>query len=409
MKNNKIQTILLSRFVSSLGDQFMMFALPLIVLNLTKDVGKSGFVFGIEWGSRSVWLLVAGNLLVKFGNSKITLFTEFSKMASAFFAIISFYVGKDFSFPIIILSAILLSCSSAQTLILLEKQIAELSSCREELSKNQARLQSVQQVTLIGGPMLAALFLGLFNHLAVLKITLSIYAISFIFQFFSHRKNSLNTTKENMQNARSSIFKNFIETIQLLQSYPKLKNTMILAFILNVGIGIAMSTNAFVVTNTFGLSESHYSFLAIFSALTSIFLMMNTSYILKKFKLEDVSTVSFLLCAVGLSLMGFAREIVIYIVGYSFLIAFCGVFNVCMRTQRAMVIPAKKLSQNVSVLVFLIQVSLPVSGLLVYLVGKKVDLQNVFLINSCFFVCTLMILHKNIGFTFLRNRFGVKK
>ncbi len=80
MSRYQIMRFMAGRFLSALGDQFLLFAAPLIVYQATGSVAKSGLAFLIEWTPRILFLPVAGFFADRFNHRHLYLVADFSRV-----------------------------------------------------------------------------------------------------------------------------------------------------------------------------------------------------------------------------------------------------------------------------------------------------------------------------------------
>jgi len=163
----KLKTIqfLLSRFCSALGDQFLLFAVPLIIYKNTQNISLVGLAFFIEWTPRVLSLPLAGTFSDRWGGKKVYLLADFIRMIACLFGflLMNLFPSKIF----IITSSVMGICAFfyAQAFIALEATVPKLVD-QSDLSKAQSILQGIDQTSSILGPALAAISVLYINTLS---------------------------------------------------------------------------------------------------------------------------------------------------------------------------------------------------------------------------------------------------
>src|SRR4051794_9009631 len=67
----RFQRFMAARFITTLGDNFLLFALPLIVLKITGSLRMAGLAFFIEWLPRVLSLPFAGAIVDRVGGLRV--------------------------------------------------------------------------------------------------------------------------------------------------------------------------------------------------------------------------------------------------------------------------------------------------------------------------------------------------
>lgn len=77
--------------------------------------------------------------------------------------------------------------------------------------------------------------------------------------------------------------------------------------------------------------------------------------------------------------------------GYILIMACDGLYNVYVRTNRAIIIPKEHLDKTIGVIVLINQLSLPLAGLLLAAFAKYSGVQGLFLITSLCLIPLLVV------------------
>jgi hypothetical protein len=245
------------RFISALGDQILLFAVPLLVYKITGSISMSGLAFFIEWLPRLISLPFAGALSDKLGGVHVYLFSDGMRAvicSMAFMLILNF---PQHAF--LVISLLMGACAFfyAQSFIAMEASIPMLVG-KENVAHAQSLLQGVEQSALIFGPLLSSLLLLMLP----IKASLLLAGMCFLFSFIGigiikkynktlHTILSKKTTKApllvDMKRGWNIFFKN--KKIVLLS---------ILTIMINLIWGLCLSTTAALITGFYHLDTKIY-------------------------------------------------------------------------------------------------------------------------------------------------------
>lgn len=191
LRNTNFRWLLGGGLVSMLGDQFSMLALPWLVLSLTNDSFSLGIAVALMGAPRAVLILLGGAiadrysprrvlLLSKYANAVILLalagllWLDQASLALAYAAALALGIAAAFAIP-------------AGTAIL--PQAVPASS----LQKANGLQMGVRQLSLLAGPLLAALVLGArdggqHTPMATLAAAFAIDELTFVFSAWTLRQ-----------------------------------------------------------------------------------------------------------------------------------------------------------------------------------------------------------------------------
>ncbi|MGZ8321070.1 MAG: MFS transporter [Telluria sp.] len=147
--------------ISALGDQFTMIALPWLVLTLTGDPLALGLVIATMSVPRAIFMLAGGALVDRFSPKLVLMI---SKFANAFLLgiLATLVLSGNATMPAVYALALLLGLASAFSIpsgtSLLPHVVAP-----EHVARANGMLMGMRQVTMLSGPLLAALVFALFG------------------------------------------------------------------------------------------------------------------------------------------------------------------------------------------------------------------------------------------------------
>ncbi len=182
-KSNRNLNLLLSgQFVSQVGDKFYMIALSFMVLHTTGSTAKMGTVLAAALIPSLVLGLVAGTFIDRCNRKMIIVGTDF--LRGIIITIVAcFYYFDLLSFPVILISQVLLSINSAffdPTISAVIPQIVE----QEDLIKANSKHQFINGFATIIGPAAGGIFVATLGYTAVFAVNAASFFISTIFELF---------------------------------------------------------------------------------------------------------------------------------------------------------------------------------------------------------------------------------
>ncbi len=277
---------------------------------------------------------------------------------------------------------------SAQAFIALEATLPRLLK-NTELPKAHSTLQASDQLSQILGPALAGFAMSALNSNILFLIAglgFSISAVNIL---------TLSLINADIKPVKIKIFEDLAKGFQILKSSVSLQKLVVLAALTNLMIGTTSASSAAIVTGTFQQSDYKFGFLNTGSGLLSLFSFLLVPWFMRRYGLITVARYSYFTMICGTALMAFAPNFLVFTAGFAVLLGFCGVFNVCMRTELGTIVPKEHLGKTVALTVLLNQAVIPLSGLLVSKFAPIYGAQNVLLAAGiCAGLCGTTLLLK---------------
>lgn len=384
--NKQLISFLIVRFLSSVGDQLLLFAVPLLVYKATNSIAMSGLAFFIEWMPRIISLPFAGVFSDRFGGRKVYLIADSSR---AIICTIGFCLITAFPHYIFYFVSILMALSAifyAQAFIAQESTIPTLVP-QEDLHKAQSMVQTIEQTAMIVGPLLGSLF-STFLPISDLLVIIAIsFSASFVGMFLLkgfYRNNTFSKA------SKSNILQNMYEGLLILGKSKKLIWLCVNTILVNLIWGLILATSAAFVTGTFNKSTAIFGYLQTTSGIVSIFALLITPRIINSTSIRIVGMISFGLIIMGAFLVGSNSSFLTFILGYLIILSMDGVFNIYIRTERAKIIPKEHMGKTIGLIVFVNQLSVPISGLLVAKYSAIIGADKLFIVMG-FIVSSLFV------------------
>jgi hypothetical protein len=166
--------------------------------------------------------------------------------------------------------------------------------------------------------------------------------------------------------------------VRSLRAEPVLLSLVGLTMTVNLMVGISTATGAALTVGHFGQSDSVFASLQMTVGVLSLATLFLMPWLLRRVSVYRIGIVSFAAIAVGGTLVAVAPLFPLYVLGYGLCIGMCGLFNVFIRIERLHWIKEAERGRVISLIVLLNQSTMPLSGLLVAVVGGWLPVQALF-------------------------------
>lgn len=374
--NALVARFIASRLCSSLGDQVLMFAVPLIVYRYTNSVSMSGSAFFIEWLPRLLLLPIAGTITDRVGGPRLYAVADGLRGAAslAAAAIVLFFPAQTFAavVALIALSAIVYS----QVMVATEVTIARLVDT-EHMAKAQSLLQAVEQSAYIVGPALAAVSAIWLPPVALLWGIAALFAGSAALAWTLRSRLAVALPVVS-QHADHRVIGDLLLGLRIVRRTPVVVKLTALGMAANLLVGFAFATGAAMTVGRFGLANGFYGVLQIVIGAIALLSYALIPRLVKRVSVFTIGMGSYAGIVVGGLLMGIAPTFAFYAVGVALASGLCGLFNVYVRSERIQWIAQEDLGKTLGVIAMLNQAALPFAGLVVWLIGTRINIQILF-------------------------------
>lgn len=363
-----IARMMIGRFTSGFADQFLMFAVPLLIFKTTGSVTKSGIIFFIEWLPRVISLPIAGAIVSKVGRMKTLIFADlFRAIALAItFLLIQRLSPQSWFWPLALGSA---TCSFlyAQSFIALESALPQVMK-RSEIYKGQSFLQISEQSSLLLAPLVAGFISTHFSMEVLIIMAAFLFFIACIntynLKIYIHfEDNDKLVEKDGVWISKA------LTGFRAMSKHPKLVAMVIVALFINLMIGTIFTLNPAIAVGMFGVSDQNYGLLNAFVGLSGIGILLLIPFLKSTTSLENIAKVALLMLIAFAIMVSLTINFHTHLIGFGGLLASTMIFNVYMRTTRANLIDSTDLPRVIATMVFLNQLAMPASGLIVSKLG----------------------------------------
>src|SRR3990167_2696141 len=375
--NKLLMKFMIIRFFSSLGDQILLFTIPLLVYKATHNIAMSGLAFFIEWLPRVLSLPFAGSLTDQFGGRRIYLFADFIRAMMCILGFILINLLPHFTFYIA--SLLMGGCAFfyAQAFIAQESTIPTMVASTD-LHKAQSMIQTLEQTTLVVGPFVASVLSYYLPIADLLLVTSIVFIMGFV--GMSLLKNFSVTNQQ--KKIRQHVLQDMCMGAHIIFHNKKLIWLSVLTVIVNLIWGLALATDAAMVTGYFSKTTLDFGFIQTLCGILSITVLLLTPIIINRMSINFIGILSYGLIIAGGIAISLSSHYWIFGIGYLLIISMDGVFNIYIRTERAKIIPKEHLGKTIGLIVLINQLSIPLSGLLVANFSSNFGVKNLYLIVS---------------------------
>lgn len=194
LRNSNFRWLLGGGLVSMLGDQFSMLALPWLVLSLTGDSLSLGIAVALMGAPRAVLILLGGTVADRYSPRRVLLLSKYAN-AVILLALAGLLMLEQASLALAYAAALALGIASAFA-IPAGTAILPQAVPPQALQNANGLQMGARQLSLLAGPLLAALVLGAHEGarqtpMAALAAAFAIDALTFVFSAWTLRQVTL--------------------------------------------------------------------------------------------------------------------------------------------------------------------------------------------------------------------------
>jgi len=373
-----------SMFAARLADQFLLFVVPLVVYQTTQSVSLSGLAYAAETLPRVLFYPVCGVLSDRYSPLRLMQLSQIGRAVICVLGLIGFalFDGLGWVVGISAICGLLTTQGFMAREVLLPQIFA-----RARFEKIQSVSQSVNQASIVLGPLLAATLFAISNWQTVVVVAAVLFAIAELSMMIWRHFNQtpIAATDEN-----PSWIAPFKTAFSHLISLPGLKRVIALTASVNLVFGITLATSAAMVTGLHGQSEEHYALLQTVGAAFTIIVLMLVGA--SRLSVGRIGLISFAGVFLGGVLTAISPGYWLYMVGFAVVLGFDGMFNIYIRTVRQKIIPARDYGKTTGVIILFNNMTQPIAGLLVGLTGSLAQTSWLILVLSLVMLVSGLVL-----------------
>ncbi|MBC3207203.1 MFS transporter [Pseudomonas sp. SWRI111] len=355
-----------------LAEQTVLFAVPLMIFQLTGNVRYSGIAFALEWLPALIAYPFAGLLADRFGGRLLFRAANTARGLSLGVTLWICWFAPQWTIWALIGNGIVLSVLMAPVRMAVEKSVPLIAG-PERLAHCQSLVQNMELLAMALGPALAA---GLAMYTDK-RWLLGLAAMALFGAALCWR--NLPTARTPASGA-GSVLKDLALGWRLLLGNRPVLTLAGLNFTINLAFAAVLSANAFVISGVFSAADGVFGLMNAGAGALGLLNFILVPRLLARLSIYRLGALGFALLCLGLICMGVANGVVLYALSFLLAMAGCAWFNVFNRTQRIKAIDKAHLGKVMGPFYLVNLLSYPLGGLLTASVGHVYGPQVLILV-----------------------------
>ncbi|MEV7534844.1 MFS transporter [Streptomyces hydrogenans] len=394
MPGPQVARFVAGRGLAALGDQFLLFAIPLLTYKLTGSASQTGLVFLVEWLPRVLFLPVAGVFADRIRSYVLYIGSDFFRSALGLAAFALMFLLPDGQFITLCVLAAGMSVAGAQSYIALEATLPRFVPM-DQMVRAQSIIQGTEQTSEVIGPVLAALLASALPTTSLLAIIGVVYGLTTLNTLSLRRwlrTETLTAAGAGEPTTVRSVAVGIAEGVRTLRKLPAVLGLVGLTMTVNLMVGVGMATSAATTVGSFGRPDGYFGALSTAAGIVGVLTLFVVPRLTRWMNPFAALMTSYGLICLGGVAVGLAQTFTQYAVGYAVLLGTVGFFNVVIRTERVRRVPREHFAKTIAIIILLHQLSLPAAGLLVALFTQSFSPQSIVLGSVIGSACAVVLL-----------------
>lgn len=351
-----------SMFAARLADQFLLFVVPLVVYQTTQSVALSGLAYAAETLPRVLFYPVCGVLSDRYSPLRLMQLSQIGRAVICVLGLGGYALCGGLGWVVGI--SALCGLLTTQGFMAREVMLPQIFA-NARFEKVQSISQSVNQTSIVTGPLLAASLFAISNWQTVVVVAAVMFVVAELSMMIWRKGNQTPIAATDDTPSWVAPFKTAFGHLVYL---PGLKRMIGLTASVNLVFGITLATSAAMVTGLHGQSEEHYALLQTIGAVFTIIVLMAVGA--SRMSVGMTGLVSFAGVFLGGVMTALSPDYWLYMVGFAVVLGFDGMFNIYIRTIRQKIIPARDYGKTTGVIILFNNMTQPIAGLLVGLTAS---------------------------------------
>ncbi len=352
-----------SMFSARLGDQFLLFIVPLVVYQTTQSVALSGLAYAVETLPRTLCYPFCGILSDRVSPIRLIRITQLGRAAIAALGLVGFALYPN---PVwVVMISALCGVLASQGFMAREVMLPQIFPITR-FDRVQSLAQTVDQCSIIIGPLAAATLFGVTNWQVVVGGAMLLFVLGEAAMMVWRRINIIELSEPEV--TATPFMAPLRVAFHHVMYLPGLKRLVILTAAINLVFGATLATSAAVVTGLFELPGNYYALLQTMGALATVAVLLLIA--MTNIGIGRLGTIGYVMVIVGGIVTALSPNYGVYALGFVLILGFDGMYAVYIRTARQRIIPARDLGKTTGVVILFNSLSLPLSGLLVGLAAS---------------------------------------
>ncbi|OUR85379.1 hypothetical protein A9Q77_00715 [Marinomonas sp. 42_23_T18] len=386
-----------SLFLSRLADQIILFMVPLVVFQLTGNGALSGLAFFIETLPRFLAFPIAGVLCDILLPYSIVSVSQKIRSMIVPLGLLGFYYIESVYW----LMAIAALVGIATSFALMAREMILVQAFRHSRFEKVLSYSSLaDQLGMVLGPVLASVLLLFLNWQQSLTLCVFLFLLSDVSLGYWWRVGCLSLSVKSHQLPKEltvwripSWYHFFSQQLKQgvgqILALPQLIPVILMAFCINLILGLTLASMAPIYTGLFAQSESSYALLQTLAVLLSIIILIGIAKC--PLNLYWMGTLAFVAVCIGALMTALSQDYFVYLCGFLLIIGFDKMFSIFLRSLRKKLIPIENLGKSTGLLILLNNIAQPLAGLTIALLAGTYLIQDI-LLYTTLFVCVFGIL-----------------
>jgi len=272
---------------------------------------------------------------------------------------------------------------------------------KKDLPKIQSWLQGVEQASLLLGPIISSFVILYTNATSLIAIAGSLFLIGFLNMFTMQlpaMPTSCKATKGGIALVKQ-IKRDFIKAATIIRFKPNLMLLIALSVSINLIIGMALATAAAMATGYFGASKAEFGLQQSFTGGLTLLTLLVLPFVVHRLSVFWIGIGAYAIICIAAVVIGVTSFFWIYMLAYAIIFASGVLFNVYIRTERALWIPKVHLGKTIGFIVFLNQLTLPVTGIIISLSDSESQTKAMFAIIGILSIGVILICFSKLKST----------
>ena len=386
--NSKDSLFFSSLFFSRLADQIILFLVPLVIFQITGSGALSGLAFFIETLPRFLAFPIAGVLCdILFPYSIISVSQKIRSFVLPL-GLLGFYWIESVYW----LMGVAALVGGATSFAMMAREMVLVQNFNHmHFNKALSYSSLADQLGMVLGPLVASVLLLYLNWQQSLTLCIFLFLLSDVSLGYWWRVGQSNQSvkPQPLPEALKTYslltwFQFFIrqinQGIKQILDLPQLLPVILIAFCINLILGMTLASMAPIYTGVFAQSESSYALLQTLAVLLSILILLLIARF--SFDLYWMGFIAFIAMIMGAFITSLSQHHLLYLVGFLMIIGFDKMFSVFLRSLRKKLIPISNLGKSTGLLVLLNNIAQPIAGLIVALLAGAYLLQDLLLYTA---------------------------
>lgn len=388
-------TFLFGRFISNLGEQLVLYAIPLMIYDYTRDVSKSGQAFLIEWLPAVLLLPFLGSLTDHFSEGRVYFGSEMMRALVCAAASACLLLGIVPPFVALTAAAAALGVLHSQNYVALETTIVRRFGT-DKLGQVQSLVEGIESVSEVVGPALAGLLVALITKEWLLALAAVVFIASASLILVLIKSGPAAAPAHEEAREKHPILRSVQRGFAIVLTMPRIMALSGISMSLNVLMGVVLATNPAVAKTVLNASDQEFALIGITGGIAGAALMLLLPLLIKKLQPAALAGLAFVLLF-GAALLGTSHSLAAFVVGFASLSCAIGVFNVYVRLERAKAIAPAEFGCAIGVIILLNRLGMPLAGALVAFGSQLLPLQTLVLTVAIAVMLTILALFRYLS------------